>query len=70
MKIKPSDLIALLVLLGCFLLMWHGKDGTVSSVMSAVVGFYFGHRGILHVVGESGKRNRLELVSEEVRWRS
>jgi hypothetical protein len=41
-KIKPGDLIALLIIVAYVLLSWRGTDSTLNSAILIVVGFYFG----------------------------
>jgi len=41
-KINPEDLIAGFSLLSCFLLVGLGHNSFLGSIISTVVGFYFG----------------------------
>jgi hypothetical protein len=41
-KWKPQDVIAIITIIGCLVLKYFGMDGTVSAIMIAIVGFYFG----------------------------
>jgi len=43
-KIEPVDLIALVVIVGGLGLKFGGADGTVGTLLTMVVGFYFGRR--------------------------
>jgi len=43
-KLQPADLIALVVIVGGFILKFYGFDGTVGSMLMIVVGFYFGKK--------------------------
>ena len=54
-KIIPADFIALVVLIGCFILKGMGADGYVSMTISAIVGYYFGHSVALQIVNVSKK---------------
>ena len=42
MKWKPQDVIACLIIVGCFVLLIMGKDTIVSWTLLAVVGAYYG----------------------------
>ncbi len=41
-KMKPTDILAVIVILGSFTLIGLGHDGVINSVLMAVVAFYFG----------------------------
>jgi hypothetical protein len=41
-KIKPADIIALVVIIGCFILKVFGSDGVISTILTCVVMYYFG----------------------------
>ena len=41
-KLKPADFIALVTIIGCFVLKVFRADGVVSSIMIAIVMYYFG----------------------------
>ncbi|KKT87036.1 MAG: hypothetical protein UW86_C0011G0008 [Microgenomates group bacterium GW2011_GWA1_Microgenomates_45_10] len=41
-KMKPTDILAGIVILGSFTLIGLGHDGVINSVLMAVVAFYFG----------------------------
>jgi len=41
-RMKPTDILALVVVIGSFVLIGLGHDGIVSSVLLAVIAFYFG----------------------------
>jgi hypothetical protein len=41
-KIKPVDIIALVAIIGGFILMGMGKDSTVSAVILGIAAYYFG----------------------------
>ena len=41
-KMKPTDILALIVVIGSFVLIGLGHDGVINSVLMAVVAFYFG----------------------------
>ena len=42
MKWQPKDVIACIVIVGCFTLLTMGKDSVVSWTLLAVVGAYYG----------------------------
>ena len=52
-KFQPRDVVALVVLVGCFGLLWMGRDGFVAAITTAVVGYYFSKR----VYEENPNRN-------------
>jgi len=66
-KFYPKDLIAIIVLLACFLLMAMGINTYVAVVIAVVVGYYFGRR--IDGEGEPGKdiNQRMMQVEDEVR---
>lgn len=41
-RMKPTDILALVVVIGSFVLIGLGHDGVINSVLMAVVAFYFG----------------------------
>jgi len=43
-QIKPRDIIAVIVIIGCVILLMSGKDGFVAAVLAAIVAYYFGYR--------------------------
>lgn len=43
-NVSISDLIGLIVVIGGLFLLAEGIDGTVGTIMIAVVGFYFGNK--------------------------
>ena len=44
-RMKPTDILALVVVIGSFVLIGLGQDGVNNSVLMAViVGFYFGFK--------------------------
>ena len=49
-KLAPADLIAALIIIGCFILKGMGADGYVSMTISAIVGYYFGHSNAIQTV--------------------
>lgn len=42
LNIEARDIIALFVIVGCFVLLYCGIDGEVKAVLGAVIGYYFG----------------------------
>ena len=43
-KIMPRDIIAIIVLIGCFILLAMGIDSFIAAVTTAVIGYYFSKR--------------------------
>lgn len=43
-NLQGDDIIALVTILGCFILMYTGKDGVVTSVLLTTTGYFFGRR--------------------------
>ena len=43
-KMRPIDLLAIIVIVGSFILIGMGHDGVISSILMAIVGFYFGFK--------------------------
>lgn len=43
-QIEPRDIIAVVVIIGCIVLLLSGKDGFVAALLALVVGYYFGFR--------------------------
>jgi hypothetical protein len=43
-KFKPMDFIAVIIIIGGFLLLYMGKDGIVGSTLTLITGYYFGKR--------------------------
>ncbi len=43
-RMKPTDILALIVVIGSFILIGLGHDGVINSVLMAIVGFYFGFK--------------------------
>ena len=44
MKIQARDIIALVVLIGCFWLLSLGVDSFVAAITTAIIGYYFSKR--------------------------
>jgi len=42
LNVEARDVIACLVIIGCFILLFYGIDGEVKAVLGAVIGYYFG----------------------------
>jgi len=51
--IQPRDIIALVSIIGCFMLKLKGADGMVSIVIAAIIGYYFSKR-----VSETGRSSQ------------
>ena len=45
-NLRPADIIALVAIVGCFVLMYFEINGTVSVVLLGISAYYFGHRRI------------------------
>jgi hypothetical protein len=43
MKVDVVDIIAILVLIGAFVLKLKGYNGVLDTTIAAIVGFYFGY---------------------------
>ena len=56
MKIQTRDIIAVLVLGGCFYLLLKGVDSFVSAVTTAIIGYYFSKRVFEEEVKNGRKR--------------
>jgi len=42
--IHPRDIIALIVLIGCGLLLYKGIDSFVTAITTLIIGYYFSKR--------------------------
>ena len=51
-KFKPADVIAIIVITGGLILKFCGFDGTVGTLLTTVILFYFGKRGVYDPVKE------------------
>jgi len=49
-KFKPIDVIAVIVITGGLILKFCGMDGTVGSILTVVVLFYFGQEIVVRKV--------------------
>jgi len=43
-KLKPMDLIAIITIIGCFILIFYQRDGYVAATLTLITGYYFGKR--------------------------
>ena len=43
-KVYPKDIIALVVLIGCGILLYKGVDSFVSACATLILGYYFSKR--------------------------
>lgn len=41
-KVMPRDIIAMLLIVGGLILKFQGSNGVISSILIAIVAFYFG----------------------------
>ena len=48
-KLEAVDVIALTILLFCFILKANGADGGVTTTIAMIVGYYFGHKRQLEI---------------------
>jgi len=46
-KLKPADIIAVIVVIGGLILKFRGIDGLVGTLLVAIIMFYFGDRTVL-----------------------
>jgi len=66
-KIEPSDIIAVIVLVGGLVLKFRGFDGLVGTLLTAVVIYYFGDRTISgKIIQRQRKINGVETVEETI----
>ena len=45
-KLNPADIIALVVIVGGLALKFTGADGLVGTLLTAIVFYYFGKKGV------------------------
>jgi len=43
-QIEAKDIIAIVLIIGCIILLGMGKDGFIAALLALVVGYYFGYR--------------------------
>ena len=43
-KLTPKDLVAIIVLIACFILLYNGVDSFVTAITTAIIGYYFSKR--------------------------
>ena len=43
-KFEPVDIIAVIIIIGAFLLMFFHRDGVVAATLAMIVGYYFGKK--------------------------
>lgn len=43
-KLQADDIVALVTIVGCFILMAFGRDGVVTSVLLTTTGYLFGRK--------------------------
>ena len=44
LRIYPRDIIAVIVLIACFLLIWQGVDTFITAITAVIIGYYFSKR--------------------------
>lgn len=67
-RFKPIDVIAILTISGGLVLKFSGMNGTVGTILTAVVLFYFGKKEIIDKIGkEKLPEAKAETVEEIIR---
>ena len=56
-KFAPIDILALVVVVGYFGLLFSGKQNGVEFAFNAIIGFYFGHK-VSSSANEAGKNSQ------------
>jgi len=46
-KLKPVDIVAILLIIGAYILKCKGLDGDVSIILATVAAYYLGHGRII-----------------------
>lgn len=47
-RFEAPDIIGIVAIIGCLILIAFGRNGTISSVLLVIVGYYFGAKGHRH----------------------
>jgi len=63
-KFKPIDYIAIIIVLGGFVLIYLGADGVVSGILISVVAWYFGKQA---VQSQIEKKKLVESVTDVIK---
>ena len=58
MDFKPRDIIIGVALIGCLVLKAMGKDGNVSMILTAIVGYAVGRRHDIYEVRKNGTKTK------------
>lgn len=67
-RFQPRDLIALVTVLGGMVLKFAGVDGTVGTIMTMVVAWYFGEKKIREVLSAQKKTEpKVQSVEDQIR---
>ena len=67
-KIQPIDLIAMITIIGGLILKFSGADGTVGTILTVVVLFYFGEKEIYEKIkGQKISEAKTETVEQIIR---
>ena len=67
-KIEAIDLIALVVIVGGLILKFTGADGTVGTLLTTVVLFYFGKKEVYDkIVARKESAGKVESAGEQIR---
>lgn len=65
-KIQPIDLIAIVTITGGLILKFFGIDGTVGTILTAIVLFYFGKKEILDKIKAKNLPEQKSETVEEI----
>jgi len=70
-KLEPRDLIAIIVVIGGLILIGLGHNGTIGSLLLAVVAFYFGSRYAVQRINGNGSKDVMNKLNdiEDKMWR-
>jgi len=64
-KLEPRDLIAIIVVIGGLILIGLGHNGTIGSLLLAVVAFYFGSRyAVQKINGGNGSKDIIAKLND------
>jgi len=44
LHLEADDIIAIVIIIGCIVLIWSGYDRVITSILLAVTSYYFGHK--------------------------
>lgn len=43
-KLRGVDLVGIVAIIGCFVMIGLGKDGSILAILLIIIGYYFGTR--------------------------